>query len=123
MQIVKQRQREGVLDGAGEILFDGEEALPGGDAVAEFDARLFQAGAGAEGWQDPVYQLQPLKGPAQPGDVLAVHLAVNGSPMKYLLIEDPIPGWNGVCSERRQLQDRGSSGAMVVLVYAAGVPR
>jgi uncharacterized protein YfaS (alpha-2-macroglobulin family) len=25
------------------------------------------------------------------GDVLAVHLAVNGSPMKYLLIEDPIP--------------------------------
>ena len=25
------------------------------------------------------------------GDVLAVHLAVNGSPMKYLMIEDPIP--------------------------------
>jgi len=38
-----------------------------------------------------VYQLQPLRGAAQVGDVLAVHLAVNGSPMKYLLIEDPIP--------------------------------
>lgn len=38
-----------------------------------------------------VYQLQPLRGSAQVGDVLAVHLAVNGSPMKYLLIEDPIP--------------------------------
>ncbi len=38
-----------------------------------------------------VYQLQPLRGAAQVGDVLAVHLAVNGSPMKYLMIEDPIP--------------------------------
>jgi uncharacterized protein YfaS (alpha-2-macroglobulin family) len=38
-----------------------------------------------------VYQLEPLRGAAQVGDVLAVHLAVNGSPMKYLLIEDPIP--------------------------------
>jgi uncharacterized protein YfaS (alpha-2-macroglobulin family) len=38
-----------------------------------------------------VYQLQPLRGAAQVGDLLAVHLALNGSPMKYLLIEDPIP--------------------------------
>ncbi len=38
-----------------------------------------------------VYQMQPLRGAAQVGDVLAVHLAVNGSPMKYLLIEDPVP--------------------------------
>jgi len=38
-----------------------------------------------------VYQLLPLRGAAQVGDVLAVHLAVNGSSMKYLLIEDPIP--------------------------------
>jgi uncharacterized protein YfaS (alpha-2-macroglobulin family) len=38
-----------------------------------------------------VYQLQPLRGAVQVGDVLAVHLAVNGSPVKYLLIEDPIP--------------------------------
>ena len=38
-----------------------------------------------------VYQLKPLQGPAQIGDVLAVHLLVSGSPMKYLLIEDPIP--------------------------------
>jgi alpha-2-macroglobulin len=37
------------------------------------------------------YALQPLKGPVVPGDTLAVHLAVNGSPAKYLLIEDPIP--------------------------------
>ena len=38
-----------------------------------------------------VYQLQSLRGAVQVGDVLAVHLAVNGSPMKYLLIEDPVP--------------------------------
>jgi uncharacterized protein YfaS (alpha-2-macroglobulin family) len=38
-----------------------------------------------------VYQLQPVRAAVQVGDVLAVHLAVNGSPMKYLLIEDPIP--------------------------------
>jgi uncharacterized protein YfaS (alpha-2-macroglobulin family) len=38
-----------------------------------------------------VYQLEPLHGAAQIGDVLAVHEAINGSPMKYLLLEDPIP--------------------------------
>lgn len=37
------------------------------------------------------YNLVPLKGPVAIGDTLAVHLAVNGSPAKYLLIEDPIP--------------------------------
>ena len=37
------------------------------------------------------YSLIPLKEPVQPGDVLAVHLAVNGTQEKYLLIEDPIP--------------------------------
>ena len=34
--------------------------------------------------------MQPLNGPVQQGDVLAVHLRVTGSPQKYLLIEDPI---------------------------------
>jgi alpha-2-macroglobulin len=38
-----------------------------------------------------VYQLDPLQGPVKIGDTLAVHIAVNGSPAKYLLIEDPIP--------------------------------
>jgi uncharacterized protein YfaS (alpha-2-macroglobulin family) len=38
-----------------------------------------------------VYQLNPLNGPVNIGDTLAVHIAVNGSPTKYLLIEDPIP--------------------------------
>ncbi len=38
-----------------------------------------------------VYTLQPLKGTAQVGDVLAVHEAISGSPMRYLLLEDPIP--------------------------------
>ncbi len=38
-----------------------------------------------------VYSLQPLSGDAQVGDVLAVHEAINGSPMRYLLLEDPIP--------------------------------
>ena len=38
-----------------------------------------------------VYTLQPLGNTAQVGDVLAVHEAINGSPMRYLLLEDPIP--------------------------------
>ncbi len=38
-----------------------------------------------------VYKLQPLNGPVQQGDVLAVHIGVSGSPSKYLVIEDPIP--------------------------------
>lgn len=38
-----------------------------------------------------VYALQPLSGTAQVGDVLAVHEAINGSPMRYLMLEDPIP--------------------------------
>ncbi|MBB5055618.1 hypothetical protein HDF16_000287 [Granulicella aggregans] len=38
-----------------------------------------------------IYTLEPLTGEAQIGDVLAVHEAINGSPMKYLLLEDPIP--------------------------------
>jgi uncharacterized protein YfaS (alpha-2-macroglobulin family) len=38
-----------------------------------------------------VYTLQPMTGTAQVGDVLAVHEAINGSPMRYLLLEDPIP--------------------------------
>jgi uncharacterized protein YfaS (alpha-2-macroglobulin family) len=37
-----------------------------------------------------VYRLEPIKGPVAIGDVLAVHLAVNGSPVKYLMVEDPI---------------------------------
>ena len=38
-----------------------------------------------------VYHLDPLQGTAQIGDVLAVHMAIHGSPAKYLFIEDPIP--------------------------------
>ncbi|GGH15452.1 alpha-2-macroglobulin family protein [Silvibacterium dinghuense] len=38
-----------------------------------------------------MYSLIPLAGDAQVGDVLAVHEAINGSPMRYLLLEDPIP--------------------------------
>jgi uncharacterized protein YfaS (alpha-2-macroglobulin family) len=38
-----------------------------------------------------VYELEPLSGTAQIGDVLAVHEAISGSPMKYLMLEDPIP--------------------------------
>jgi uncharacterized protein YfaS (alpha-2-macroglobulin family) len=38
-----------------------------------------------------VYSLIPLNGTAQVGDVLAVHETINGTPMRYLLLEDPIP--------------------------------
>lgn len=38
-----------------------------------------------------VYRLDPLQGPLQPGDTLAVHIAVSGSPARYLFLEDPIP--------------------------------
>jgi len=38
-----------------------------------------------------VYNLDPLKGTAQIGDILAVHIALSGSAAKYLFLEDPIP--------------------------------
>lgn len=38
-----------------------------------------------------VYHLDPLNGTAQIGDILAVHIAISGSPAKYLFLEDPIP--------------------------------
>ena len=38
-----------------------------------------------------VYSLIPLNGTVQVGDVLAVHEAIYGTPMGYLLLEDPIP--------------------------------
>ncbi|WP_263359719.1 alpha-2-macroglobulin family protein [Acidicapsa ligni] len=38
-----------------------------------------------------LYSLQPMNGTAQVGDVLAVHEAINGTPARYLLLEDPIP--------------------------------
>jgi uncharacterized protein YfaS (alpha-2-macroglobulin family) len=38
-----------------------------------------------------VYDLNPLQGEAQVGDVLAVRVTVAGSEWRYLLMEDPIP--------------------------------
>ncbi len=38
-----------------------------------------------------VYTLVPLSGTAQVGDVLAVHEAIGGAAMRYLMLEDPIP--------------------------------
>jgi uncharacterized protein YfaS (alpha-2-macroglobulin family) len=38
-----------------------------------------------------VYQLEPLQGPVQIGDVVAAKLTLTGGSWRYLLIEDPIP--------------------------------
>ena len=38
-----------------------------------------------------VYQLDPLEGPVQTGDVLAARLTIGGASWRYLLLEDPIP--------------------------------
>ncbi len=38
-----------------------------------------------------VYQLDPLDGPVQIGDVLVARLTIHGGSWRYLLIEDPIP--------------------------------
>ncbi len=37
------------------------------------------------------YKLEPLRGPVQSGDTLAVRLTVTGSDWKYMMVEDPIP--------------------------------
>ena len=37
------------------------------------------------------YKLDPLNGPVQAGDTLAVRLTVTGSEWKYMMVEDPIP--------------------------------
>ena len=38
-----------------------------------------------------VYQLDPLNGPVQVGDVLVARLTIGGDSWRYLLVEDPIP--------------------------------
>ena len=38
-----------------------------------------------------VYALEPLTGPVQRGDVLAVRLTLSGGRWRYLMLEDPIP--------------------------------
>jgi uncharacterized protein YfaS (alpha-2-macroglobulin family) len=38
-----------------------------------------------------VYHMDPLNGPVQVGDTLAVRITVGGNEWKYLMIEDPIP--------------------------------
>lgn len=38
-----------------------------------------------------VYQLEPLAGPLETGDVLVVRLTVSGGDWRYLMVEDPIP--------------------------------
>jgi uncharacterized protein YfaS (alpha-2-macroglobulin family) len=38
-----------------------------------------------------VYHLDPLNGPVQVGDTLAVRITVGGNEWRYLMIEDPIP--------------------------------
>jgi hypothetical protein len=38
-----------------------------------------------------LYKLDPLHGPVQVGDTLAVRLSVTGSEWKYMMVEDPIP--------------------------------
>jgi uncharacterized protein YfaS (alpha-2-macroglobulin family) len=38
-----------------------------------------------------VYALDPLSGPVQTGDLIAVRLTIGGGEWRYLLIEDPIP--------------------------------
>ena len=38
-----------------------------------------------------VYQLEPLAGPVQIGDILVARLTLTGGSWRYLLIEDPIP--------------------------------
>ena len=38
-----------------------------------------------------VYDLSPVSGPVQTGDLLAIKVTVTGDKWKYLMIEDPIP--------------------------------
>ncbi len=38
-----------------------------------------------------VYHMDPLNGPLQVGDTLAVRITVGGNEWRYLMIEDPIP--------------------------------
>ncbi|HSC77838.1 MAG TPA: hypothetical protein VLB32_04685, partial [Candidatus Acidoferrales bacterium] len=70
-----------------------------------------------------VYNLQPLEGPLQTGDVLAVRLTLSGGSWRYLMVEDPIPagtefierddlyelkdrpGWWGFWGTRREFHD------------------
>ncbi|MGA2989034.1 MAG: alpha-2-macroglobulin family protein [Candidatus Korobacteraceae bacterium] len=50
----------------------------------------FRLAKGAAG-EKIVYDLDPLRGAVESGDILAVHVTVSGGKWKYLIIEDPIP--------------------------------
>ena len=52
-----------------------------------------------------------------------MHLAVNGSPAKYLLIEDPIPAGTEFVQQEDSYNILGPAGQLAVLVHAARVLR
>jgi hypothetical protein len=59
--------------------------------------RLVPKNAGPAGQEKRVFALEPLRGPARVGDILAVRLTVTGDDARYLMIEDPLPaGTEGI---------------------------
>jgi len=61
-----------------------------GSTSLNLTREYFKLVPGKEGDQI-VYQLEPLAGPVQIGDVVVAKLTLNGGAWRYLLIEDPIP--------------------------------
>ena len=117
----EERQRAALTGRCRASFIRPSRALSAGHSLAESDSRLLQAGRYAEGWRRSSTGSIRCKGPVQPGDTLAVHLAVNGSPAKYLLIEDPIPA--GTEFVQHEDSTRSSTSRHVgVLVHAARVP-
>jgi hypothetical protein len=78
---------------------------------AEPDSRLLRSCSRRRRTARSSTRCNRLSGTAQVGDVLAVHEAINGTPMRYLLLEDPIPAGTEFMCQRGQLSASSSGPA------------
>jgi uncharacterized protein YfaS (alpha-2-macroglobulin family) len=93
-----QNQLQVTTDGAGRLYysaraeyFSSDERLERKGAISLNVLRDYFRLVPARQGERIVYDLDPLNGPLQSGDTIAVRLTVTGSAWSYLLIEDPIP--------------------------------
>ncbi|HTM48996.1 MAG TPA: MG2 domain-containing protein [Bryobacteraceae bacterium] len=74
----------------GEYYSAGDNLAPTGSVSLNLSREYFKMVPSKEG-AEIVYQLEPLQGPVQVGDLVAAKLTLTGGAWRYLLVEDPIP--------------------------------
>jgi len=97
-QVADKNQIEIRKSGAGRLYWSASAAYYSADKKLYHNgtfslniARDYYKLVKSQGEAKIVYDLQPLNGPVQVGDIVALRATVSGGRWKYLLIEDPIP--------------------------------